>query len=63
MGAQAAEASGLGDEGEDFHRAGAAGAGLDVDRNMAVRVHGGVDERSESTELHDYRPVNGSEGP
>jgi len=30
---------------------------------MAVVVRGAVDERSESTELHDYRPVDGSEGP
>jgi hypothetical protein len=31
VGEQAAEASGLGGEREDLHRAGAAGAGLDVD--------------------------------
>ena len=54
---QAGEAARLGDEGEDLHRAGAAAAGLDVDANMTVSVHGGVDERSESTRLHDYRPA------
>jgi hypothetical protein len=26
---------------------------------VVVIVHGGVDERSESTELHNYQPVDG----
>lgn len=29
---------------------------------MAVTVHDGVDERSESMELHGYSPVNGPVG-
>ena len=36
-------------------------AASSVALNMAVTVQNEVDERSESTELHSYRPVNGYE--